>query len=186
VTTRSIAVLPFVNASPDPDNEYLSDGITDELINALAKVEGLRVASRTSVFALKGKAQDVRAIGALLEASEVLEGTLRRSGENLRITAQLTSTDDGRLIWSERYDRKLDDVFAIQDDISRTIVAKLRSTSFADVLTIPADHHTDNVDAYGLYLRGRYAWNKRTSEGVSEGIKYFEEAIAVDPSYALA
>ncbi|HMI43271.1 MAG TPA: protein kinase, partial [Gemmatimonadaceae bacterium] len=186
VTTRSIAVLPFVNASPDPDNEYLSDGITDELINALAKVEGLRVASRTSVFALKGKAQDVRAIGALLEASEVLEGTLRRSGENLRITAQLTSTDDGRLIWSERYDRKLDDVFAIQDDISRTIVAKLRSTSFADVLTIPADHHTDNVDAYGLYLRGRYAWNKRTSEGVTEGIKYFEEAIAADPSYALA
>ncbi|HMI41968.1 MAG TPA: tetratricopeptide repeat protein, partial [Gemmatimonadaceae bacterium] len=186
VTTRSIAVLPFVNASPDPDNEYLSDGITDELINALAKVDGLRVASRTSVFALKGKAQDVRAIGALLEASEVLEGTLRRSGENLRITAQLTSTDDGRLIWSERYDRKLDDVFAIQDDISRTIVAKLRSTSFADVLTIPADHHTDNVDAYGLYLRGRYAWNKRTSEGVVEGIKYFEEAIAVDPSYALA
>jgi serine/threonine protein kinase/Tfp pilus assembly protein PilF len=186
VTTRSIAVLPFVNASPDPDNEYLSDGITDELINALAKVDGLRVASRTSVFALKGKAQDVRAIGALLEASEVLEGTLRRSGENLRITAQLTSTEDGRLIWSERYDRKLDDVFAIQDDISRTIVAKLRSTSFADVLTIPADHHTDNVDAYGLYLRGRYAWNKRTSEGVVEGIKYFEEAIAVDPSYALA
>jgi len=186
VTTRSIAVLPFVNASPDPDNEYLSDGITDELINALAKVDGLRVASRTSVFALKGKAQDVRAIGALLEASEVLEGTLRRSGENLRITAQLTSTDDGRLIWSERYDRKLDDVFAIQDDISRTIVAKLRSTSFADVLTIPADHHTDNVDAYGLYLRGRYAWNKRTSEGVTEGIKYFEEAIAADPSYALA
>ena len=186
VTTRSIAVLPFVNASPDPDNEYLSDGITDELINALAKVDGLRVASRTSVFALKGKAQDVRAIGALLEASEVLEGTLRRSGENLRITAQLTSTDDGRLIWSERYDRKLDDVFAIQDDISRTIVAKLRSTSFADVLTIPADHHTENVDAYGLYLRGRYAWNKRTSEGVTEGIKYFEEAIAVDPSYALA
>jgi len=186
VTTRSIAVLPFVNASPDPDNEYLSDGITDELINALAKVEGLRVASRTSVFALKGKAQDVRAIGALLEASEVLEGTLRRSGENLRITAQLTSTDDGRLIWSERYDRKFDDVFAIQDDISRTIVAKLRSTSFADVLTIPADHHTDNVDAYRLYLRGRYAWNKRTSEGVVEGIKYFEEAIAVDPSYALA
>jgi TolB-like protein/Tfp pilus assembly protein PilF len=186
MTTRTIAVLPFVNASPDPDNEYLSDGITDELINALAKVEGLRVASRTSVFALKGKAQDVRAIGALLEASEVLEGTLRRSGDNLRITAQLTSTDDGRLVWSERYDRKLDDVFAIQDDISRTIVAKLRSTSFSDVVTTPADHHTDNVEAYGLYLRGRYAWNKRTFDGVNEGIKYFEQAIAADPSYALA
>ena len=95
-----------MNSSPDPDNEYLSDGITDELINALAKVEGLRVASRTSVFALKGRPQDVRAIGALLEASEVLEGSVRRSGENLRITAQLTSTDDGRLVWSERYDRQ--------------------------------------------------------------------------------
>jgi len=186
MTTRTIAVLPFVNASPDPDNEYLSDGITDELINALAKVEGLRVASRTSVFALKGKAQDVRAIGALLEASEVLEGTLRRSGDNLRITAQLTSTEDGRLIWSERYDRRLDDVFAIQDDISRTIVAKLRSTSFADVVTPLSDRHTESVEAYGLYLRGRFAWNKRTFEGVDEGIEYFKQAIAADPSYALA
>jgi serine/threonine-protein kinase len=186
LTTRTIAVLPFVNGSPDPDNEYLSDGITDELINALAKVEGLRVASRTSVFALKGKAQDVRAIGALLEASEVLEGTLRRSGENLRITVQLTSTDDGRLVWSERYDRRLDDVFAIQDEIARTIVAKLRSTSFAQFVTSPSDRHTENVEAYGLYLRGRYAWNKRTSEGVTEGIEYFEAAIAADPTYALA
>jgi len=186
MTTRTIAVLPFVNASPDPDNEYLSDGITDELINALAKVEGLRVASRTSVFALKGKAQDVRAIGALLEASEVLEGTLRRSGDNLRITAQLTSTDDGRLVWSERYDRRLDDVFAIQDEIARTIVTKLRSTSFADLIAAPSDRHTENVEAYGLYLRGRYAWNKRTSDGVIEGIKYFEDAIVADASYALA
>ncbi|MFN2637980.1 MAG: protein kinase [Gemmatimonadaceae bacterium] len=186
LTTRTIAVLPFVNASPDPDNEYLSDGITDELINALAKVDGLRVASRTSVFALKGKAQDVRAIGALLEASEVLEGTLRRSGDKLRITAQLTSTEDGRLVWSERYDRKLHDVFAIQDEIANTIVSTLRSTSFAEVVAPPSNRHTESVEAYGLYLRGRYAWNKRTSEGVTEGIKYFEDAIAADPSYALA
>jgi serine/threonine-protein kinase len=175
-----------VNSSPDPDNEYLSDGITDELINALAKVDGLRVASRTSVFALKGKAQDVRAIGALLEASEVLEGSVRRSGENLRITVQLTSTDDGRLVWSERYDRKLHDVFAIQDEIARTIVTTLRSTSFAAIAPARTNRHTDNVQAYGLYLRGRYAWNKRTSEGVFEGINYFEEAIALDPAYALA
>jgi serine/threonine protein kinase/tetratricopeptide (TPR) repeat protein len=185
-TIRTIAVLPFVNSSPDPDNEYLSDGITDELINALAKVEGLRVASRTSVFALKGKAQDVRAIGALLEASEVLEGSVRRSGENLRITVQLTSTDDGRLVWSERYDRRLIDVFAIQDEIARTIVTTLRATSFADLAPASPNRHTQNVLAYGLYLRGRYAWNKRTSEGVYEGIKYFEEAIALDPTYALA
>src|SRR4051812_9605801 len=184
--TRTIAVLPFVNSSPDPDNEYLSDGITDELINALAKVQGLRVASRTSVFALKGKAQDVRAIGALLEASEVLEGSVRRSGNYLRITAQLTSTDDGRLMWSERYDRRLDDVFAIQDEIARTIVTTLRSTSFADLAPAPVNRHTGNVEAYGLYLRGRYAWNKRTSEGVIEAINFFESAIALDPSYALA
>src|SRR2546423_11406994 len=157
MTTRTIAVLPFVNSSPDPDNEYLSDGITDELINALAKVDGLRVASRTSVFALKGKAQDVRAIGALLESSEVLEGTVRRIADNLRITAQLTSTDDGRLMWSERYDRKLDDVFAIQDEIARTIVTTLRSTSFANLAPAAPNRHTDNVQAYGLYLRGRYA-----------------------------
>src|SRR5258708_18529226 len=103
---------PFVNASPDPDNEYLSDGITDELISALASVEGLRVASRTSVFSLKGKPQDVRATGALLGAAWVLEGTLRRSGDRLRITAQLSSTADGQLLWSERYDRTFADVFA--------------------------------------------------------------------------
>ena len=183
---RTIAVLPFINASPDPDNEYLSDGITDELINALAKVEGLRVASRTSVFALKGKQQDIRAIGALLEASEILEGTVRRSGEYLRITAQLTSTEDGRLVWSERYDRKLHDVFAIQDEIAQTIVNTLRATSFAELASVQANRHTNNIQAYGLYLRGRYAWNKRTSEGVIEGIRYFEEAIALDPNYALA
>ena len=186
MTTRTIAVLPFVNSIADPDNEYLSDGITDELINALAKVDGLRVASRTSVFALKGKAQDVRAIGALLEASEILEGSVRRAGDNLRITVQLTSADDGRLMWSERYDRKLHDVFAIQDEIARTIVTTLRSTSFADLAPATPSKQTDNVQAYGLYLRGRYEWNKRTSEGVTEGIKYFEQAIALDPGYALA
>ena len=184
--TRSIAVLPFVNASPDPDNEYLSDGITDELIDALAKVEGLRVASRTSVFALKGKPQDVRAIGALLDVSEVLEGTLRRSGQDLRITAQLTSTENGALVWSHRYDRRLDDVFAIQDEIARTIVNTLRATSFSDLADPSMNRGTDSVQAYGLYLRGRYAWNKRTQEGVAEGIRYFEQAIDADPGYALA
>jgi serine/threonine-protein kinase len=184
--TRSIAVLPFVNASPDPDNEYLSDGITDELIDALANVEGLRVASRTSVFALKGKPQDVRAIGALLDVSEVLEGTLRRSGQDLRITAQLTSTANGALIWSHRYDRRLDDVFAIQDEMARTIVNTLRATSFGET-PVPEMHRgTESVQAYGLYLRGRYAWNKRTQKGVAEGINFFQQAIDADPGYALA
>ncbi len=184
--TRGIAVLPFVNSSSDPDNEYLSDGLTDELIDALAKVEGLRVASRTSVFSLKGKPLDVRAIGALLDVSDVLEGTVRRSGQDLRITVQLTSTGDGALIWSHRYDRKVDDVFAIQDDIASSIVGTLRATSFANLAQPTSDRGTENVQAYGLYLRGRYEWNKRTQEGVSEGIRYFEEAIAADPGYALA
>lgn len=184
--TRSIAVLPFVNASPDPDNEYLSDGITDELIDALANVEGLRVSSRTSVFALKGKPLDVRAIGALLGVSEVLEGTVRRSAQDLRITVQLTSADDGSLIWSHRYDRHLDDVFAIQDEIARTIVNTLRSTSFRESTEQALSRGTDNVHAYSLYLRGRYAWNKRTQDGVVEAIRYFEQAIASDPDYALA
>jgi len=184
--TKSIAVLPFVNTSPDPDNEYLSDGITDELIDALAKVNGLRLASRTSVFALKGKPQDVRAIGVLLGASVVLEGTVRRSGDQLRITAQLTSTDDGQLMWSQRYDRRLNDVFAVEDEIACTIVNTLRATWFADLVEPQSRRYTDNVKAHGLYLRGRHAWNKRTQDGVLEGVGYFERAIAEDPNYALA
>ncbi|MGH7720793.1 MAG: tetratricopeptide repeat protein, partial [Gemmatimonadaceae bacterium] len=183
---RNVAVLPFVNASPDPENEYLSDGITDELIDALAKVEGLRVASRTSVFALKGKQLDVRAIGALIGASVVIEGTVRKAGNRLRITAQLTSTEDGRLLWSQRYDRKLDDVFAIQDEIGRTIVNTLRATSFADLAEPVPTRYTDNVRAYGLYLKGRYAWSQRSQEAVAEAIRYFEQAIAEDPHYAPA
>jgi serine/threonine protein kinase/Tfp pilus assembly protein PilF len=184
--TRTVAVLPFVNASADPDTEYLSDGITDELIDRLAKVEGLRVSSRTSVFALKGKAQDIRAIGALLGASVVLEGTVRKSGDHLRITAQLTSSDEGRLLWSQRYDRTESDVFAIQDEIANTIVTTLRATWFADLDQPVPKRYTKSIRAYGLYLQGRYAWNKRTQEGVSEGIQFFEQAIAEDPGYALA
>ena len=183
---RSLAVLPFVNASPDPENEYLSDGITDELIDGLAKVDGVRVASRTSVFALKGKPQDIRSIGALLGVSVVLEGTVRKSGERLRITAQLSSAEDGRLLWSQRYDRTLDDVFTIQEEISRTIVNTLRATSLAVSSDGPAKRYTESVTAYGLYLRGRYEWNKRTQRAMVQAIDYFEQAIAADPNYALA
>lgn len=184
--TRRVAVLPFVNASSDAENEYLSDGITDELIDALSKVEGLQLSSRTSVFALKGKPQDVRAIGALLGVSAVLEGSVRKAGDRLRITAQLTSTDDGRLLWSQRYDRSLEDVFALQDEIAQTIVTTLRGTLFADLAAPRLKRYTDNVQAYSLYLKGRYAWNKRTPEGVTEGIAFFEQAIAADPQFALA
>ena len=186
VVTRSIAVLPFVNASSDAENEYLSDGITDELIDALAKISGLRVSSRTSVFALKGKPLDVRAVGALLGVSVVLEGTVRKAGDRLRITAQLTSTEDGRLLWSQRFDRQLVDVFEIQDEIAGTIVNTLRATMFTELSEHVPRRYTENINAYGLYLKGRYAWNKRTHEGVAEAIGYFEQAIAEDPSYAPA
>src|SRR5207302_1425614 len=184
--TRSIAVLPFVNASADPENEYLSDGISDELINALTKVDGLRIASRTSAFALKGKPQDIRAIGALLGVSAVLEGTVRKSGDRLRITAQLSAADDGRNLWSERYDRTLDDVFAVQDEISRTIVSTLRTTFLADIADPTPQRYTHNLAAYSLYLKGRYCWNKRSQEGVLESIAFFKQAIDLDPGYALA
>ena len=186
LATRSIAVLPFVNASSDPENEYLSDGITDELIDALTKIEGLRVASRTSVFSLKNKPQDVRAIGALLGVTVVLEGSVRKSGTELRVTAQLTSTEDGRLLWSQRYDRRLADVFALQDELAQTIVGTLRATSFGESAAPRHRRHTESVMAYALYLRGRHAWNKRTSDGVVEAIDFFQQAIAADPRYALA
>jgi eukaryotic-like serine/threonine-protein kinase len=183
---RFIAVLPFENASPEPGTEYLSDGITDELISALTRVEGLRVASRTSVFALKGKPQDVRATGALLGVSAVLEGTVRQAGERLRVTASLTATDDGRQLWSERYDRPVGDVFAIQDDIAHTIVNTLRATYLADLAEPAPTQHTESLEAYGLYLKGRYSWNKRSLTGAAEAITYFEQAIVADPRFALA
>jgi eukaryotic-like serine/threonine-protein kinase len=185
-TSRAIAVLPFVNASHDPDIEYIADGMTDEAINALANVPGLRVASRTSVFALKGRREDIRTIGALLGVSVVLEGTVRKAGERIRITVQLTDVQEGRLLFSERFDRDDCDLFVIQDEIARAIVARLRS----DLLTDPGEalprRTTANLAAYNLYLRGRYAWNKRTSEGLNEAVSLFQRAIAEDPGYALA
>jgi serine/threonine protein kinase/Tfp pilus assembly protein PilF len=183
---RSIAVLPFVNSSADPENEYFSDGMTDELITALSKVEGLHVASRTSVFALKKLREDVRTLGARLNVSTVLDGTVRKAGNRLRITVQLSSVADGRTLWSERYDREMSDVFAIQDEIAGTIVRTLRSTLLGDLGDPTPVRYTANIKAYGLYLKGRFCWNRRTQEGIKEGIRYFEQAIAEDPSYALA
>jgi eukaryotic-like serine/threonine-protein kinase len=184
--SRAIAVLPFVNASTDPENEYFSDGMTDELITALTKVEGLRVASRTSVFALKSVREDVRTLGGRLNVSAVLEGTVRKAGNRLRITVQLTSVADGRILWSERYDREMADVFAIQDEIAGTIVRTLRSTLLGDLGDPTPVRYTENVRAYSLYLKGRFWWNRRTQADIAEGIRYFEQAIAEDPGYALA
>jgi len=185
---RTIAVLPFTNASPDPDNDYISDGITDELIHALAHVEGLRVASRSSVFALKGRREDVRAIGAMLRVSAVLEGSVRRSGDRIRITAQLSDAGDGRLLWSERLEKEGGDILELQDELAATIVATLRTS-----LLVPGPlgefaprRRTANPRAYHLYLRGRHAWNKRTGADMVRAVEFFEQAIAEDPGFALA
>ena len=184
--SRAIAVLPFVNSSADAENEYFSDGITDELINALTKVEGLRVASRTSVFALKNVREDVRALGARLDVSALLEGTVRKAGNRLRIAVQLTDVTDGRTLWSERYDREMADVFAIQDEIAGTIVRTLRSTLLGELGDPTPMRYTANVRAYSLYLKGRFWWNRRSQSAIKEGIRFFEQAIQEDPGYALA
>jgi TolB-like protein/Tfp pilus assembly protein PilF len=179
-------VLPFVNMSNDPDNEFFSDGITEELINALTRVKGLRVTSRTSVFAFKGRDQDVREIGQRLNVSAVLEGSVRRAGNRLRVTAQLVNAADGYHLWSESYDRQLADVFEVQDELSRSIVNTLRPKLVGEdsgPLVLPA---TSSVEAYTAYLKGRYFWNKRTLEGYRRGIEYFEQALTKDPNYALA
>jgi len=186
VSGRSIAVLPFVNASPDPEFEYFSDGMTDEVISALANVSGLRVASRTSVFALKGRREDVRSLGAQLGVSAVLEGTVRKAGTRLRLTAQLTDVADGRILWSERYERDDRDVFAMQDDLSRAIVDRLRAGMVQPIGDLHPRRYTGNLRAYDLYLKGRFAWNQRTDGSVTEAIRLFEAAIVEDPGYALA
>ena len=183
---RFVAVLPFVNASPDPENEYLSDGLTDELINALANIPGLRVASRTSVFALKGRKDNLRVLGSELGAAVVLEGTVRRAESRVRITTQLTEVNDGRLLWSERYDRRMDDIFDLQEEMARTIVSTLRATFLGDLGDPVSRRYTENLRAWQLYLKGRFAWNKRTREGIAEAVQYFEDAVREDPGYALA
>src|SRR6185503_18274023 len=179
----SVAVLPLVNLSPDRANEYFSDGMTEELITALGKVEGLRVAARTSAFAFKGKEADVREIGAKLNVGTVLEGSVRREGRRLRLSAQLVSTKDGYHLWSEEYDRELADVFAVQDDLARAIVGALRVTLQRPGGGTLVKEGTSDLEAHDLYLQGRFHWNRRTYEAMPEAVRYFERAIARDSDY---
>ena len=185
---RTIAVLPFVNMSTDPDNEHFSDGITEELINALAKVEGLQVTARTSSFAFKGRNEDVRNIGKELGVSAVLEGSVRRAGDRVRITAQLIDTRDGYHIFSHTYDAVLDDIFKTQDEISLKIVEELRTTlpGAGHPERVLVERPTKNAQAYDLYLKGLYNWKKWTPDHALQGIEHFEEAIELDPEFALA
>ena len=183
---HAVAVLPFVTVGGEADTEYLSDGLTDELISVLARVEGLRVASRTSAFAYKGRATDVRRIGAELQVADVIEGTVRRSGNRLRVSARLTSTSDGQHRAVLRFDRDSGDLFALEDELAAAIVDHLRPKLLPTAVHVTPRRYTDNAEAYRLYLQGRYAWNKRTYEDTAEAIKYFHAAIAEDPTYALA
>jgi serine/threonine protein kinase/Tfp pilus assembly protein PilF len=182
----SIAVLPFTNLSVDKEQEYFCDGLTEEIINVLTHIEDLRVVARTSAFAFKDKHEDIREIGRKLNVGTLLEGSIRKSGERLRITAQLVKVSDGYHLWSERFDRDLADVFAIQDEISLAIVDKLKVKLLGDEKERIIKRYTQNLEAYDLYLKGRYHWNRRTPEALKKAIIHFEQVIQKDPSYALA
>ena len=180
----SIAVLPFDNMSPDQENEYFSDGLAEDIIDALTQVPGLHVMARTSAFSFRGKQTDVREIGARLNVEHILEGSVRRVGNRLRVTAQLVKASDGYHLWSQRFDREMTDIFAIQDEISQAIVEKLRVRLSADRLLVK--RHTENLTAYDLCLKARYHLFKLTQEGREAGRQYCEQAIALDPNYAMA
>ena len=178
----SIAVLPFVNASGAPENDFLCDGVSDELVHALGKVPGLRVVARTSSFAFKGSTEDARTIAEKLRVRSLLEGTLRRSGDRLRITTQLVDATTGFQLWSERYDRQVTDVFEVQDEITRSIVSSLKLELMPD-----AEAERPAIPkAYERYLEARFHWNQRTEAGIRRSLELLDEAIALDPDYAPA
>jgi TolB-like protein/Flp pilus assembly protein TadD len=179
-TTRSIAVLPFENLSADPANEYFSDGLTEEILNALANAPGLKVVARTSAFEFKGKHEDIRSIGKKLGAGLVLEGTVRKDGGRMRITPQLINVADGYHVWSAEYDREWKDLFAVQREIATAIVGVLGS-QLGHASPQPLDAET-----YRLYLEGRYHFNKWNSAGMQKAIPLFEQVVARDPRYAPA
>ncbi len=180
----SIAVLPFVNMSGDKEQEYFSDGLTEEIINELTQIPGLLVIARTSAFAFKGKQEDITRIAEALRVNTILEGSVRKAGNRIRITAQLIDASRGSHLWSERYDREMRDVFDIQDEISRAIADKLRIR--LSPKTQSAKRPTENLEAYNLCLKGRHSFYRSTPESLSRSREYFEQAIAIDPNYALA
>jgi len=177
----SVAVMPFQNLSPDPENEYFSDGLAEEILNALSQVEGLTVAARASSFYFKGKSTEMSEIANRLRVANVLQGSVRRAGNRVRVTVQLVDLKNGFQLWSERYDRQMEDIFEIQDDIARAIAERFKVT-----LGSGARRSTANVEAYELYLKGRHLWHQRSPATLRAAIKSFEQAIQIDPEYALA
>lgn len=180
----SIAVLPFADMSPGKDNEYFSDGLAEEILNSLAKIQGLKVIARTSAFAFKGQNTDVRRIAEALGVTNVLEGSVRRAGNRIRVTAQLITAADGSQLWSARYDRELEDVFAVQDEIAQAIASALQlrlGTGFAST-----ERYTPNIPAYEAFLKARYYWGKFSPEAFARARKYLDQTIRLDPQFALA
>jgi len=183
----SIAVLPFADMSPAKDQEYFSDGIAEEILNGLAQIEGLRVIGRTSSFSFKGKNEDLRSIGDKLRVSTILEGSVRKAGNRLRITAQLTEASGGSHLWSQTYERELTDLFAVQDEIAKAVVTAMKVKLVPRPGPAPSiiKRSTPNVEAYNLYLKGRYFWSFRPDRK-PEARKYFEQALQLDPEFAAA
>ncbi|GGG93222.1 protein kinase domain-containing protein [Silvibacterium dinghuense] len=183
--SMTIAVLPFSNVGGGEEAEYFSDGLTDELIHLLSQLKGLRVVSHTSAFEFKGKAQDIRAIAERLNVNTILEGSVRQFGERLRVTVQLTDAIHGYHLWSQKYDHELKDIFAIQEDIARSVAAKFEMKPTRE-MALPRSRYSQNIDAHALYLKGRYYWGLRTPEAAQRGMQCFEQAIVVDPQCAPA
>ena len=181
----SIAVLPFVNLSDDADNEYFSDGLTEELLNVLAKVPGLRVAGRSSAFQFKGRSEDLRSVGRELNVTNILEGSVRKVGDRVRISAQLVTAVDGFQLWSDTYDRQLYDIFAVQEDIARSVVAALEVTLLGGETAEPLSPG-GNAQAYNAYLQGRYFLGRGGAENLERALDHYQQAVALDPGYAPA
>src|SRR5437016_7097463 len=182
----SIAVLPFVNLSSDKEQEYVSDGMAEEILNALAQVDGLRVIGRTSSFSFKGRNDDLPTIGQKLGASNLLEGSVRKAGNRIRITAQLIEARGGSHLWSQSFDRDLTDVFAVQEEIARSVVAALKVKLLTGETPTAKDRRTANPEAYSRYLVGRHALSQASPDGWRRAVEAFEAAIALDPGYGPA
>ena len=182
---KSIAVLPFINMSNEPDEDYFGDGFAEEILNSLSALKDLKVAGRTSAFQFNRKNTDIREIGEKLGVNTVLEGSVRKQGKRLRVTVQLINVEDGFHLWSEKYDRNTDDIFAIQDEVASAVTEKLKVTLLDNDKVRIKKTPTKNTEAYELYLKGRFYVNKRGAS-IATGIHYFERAIAMDPNFALA
>ncbi|HEX4921824.1 MAG TPA: adenylate/guanylate cyclase domain-containing protein [Candidatus Bathyarchaeia archaeon] len=182
---RRVAVLPFANMSPDPNDSYFADGITEEIISTLSGVSGLQVISRTSVMGYKGSTKKVREIGAELEAGSILEGSFRKAGNKVRVTTQLIAVNNDRHVWAQSYDRNLDDVFAVQSDIAKHVSDALRVKILEREMERIERKPTENAKAYGFYLQGRLHWNKRGEDDIRKAAQFFQQAIKEDDSFAL-